>query len=93
MYFLKTNVDFLFTNYSITHLPHAVLLIYATFSNYAGKNFVVMSNQIKYPSPTKIVNVKRLFSLFQLTVLVTTQELDRDLAMYYSLDFFCSQIH
>lgn len=40
---------------------------------------------------TKIKNVKRLFSLFQLTVLVTTQELDWDLAMYYSLDFFVAK--
>lgn len=37
------------------------------------------------------MNVKGLFSLFQLTVLVTTQELDWDLAMYYSLDFFVAK--
>lgn len=37
------------------------------------------------------MNVKRLFSLFQLAVLVTMQELDRHLAMYYSLDFFVAK--
>lgn len=69
--------------FSLLMLPFKIML---------KKKIVVASNQITPPPPPpKIMNIKRLFSLFQLTVLVTTQELDRDLAMYYSLDFFVAK--
>lgn len=102
MHFLKTNADFLVRIYSIriilfydsvpqtnSHILFSLFML--PFPNDA-ENKLALRNRLTSPPPhphaSQTVNIKRLFSLFQLAVLVTTQELDWDLAMYYSLDFF-----
>lgn len=67
--------------FSLFMLPFQIML----------KKKLLRAIRLKKNPTTKIMNANRLFSLFQLAVLVTTQELDRDLAMYYSLDFFVAK--